>query len=258
MKKITLLLSFVACVVFANAQELIVNPGFETWTNGTSPDNWTFDKTTATLSKETTIVKNGTTSLKVVSTGTYWVTQYIPVTAGKTYTLSLNYYIGGGDGTDFRIWSNFCNISGSTYTFSPMSSADSLALKGPGGNTTTAYFPNVTGSWQSYTYNVTAPAGYSYFQFQVRTYTGSTVYLDDFSFSEKITGLSTPSAEALNVKVAGKTLTVTNSLSSSVEIFNTVGAKVQSLQLVNGSADLNLGKGLYIVRVGNKSAKIML
>lgn len=72
------------------------------------------------------------------------------------------------------------------------------------------------------------------------------------------TGISTPTADILNVSIAGKTLTVTNSPSSTVEIFNTVGAKVQTVELVNGSADLNIAKGLYIVRVGNKSAKIRL
>jgi hypothetical protein len=67
-----------------------------------------------------------------------------------------------------------------------------------------------------------------------------------------------PSADILNVSVAGKTLTVTNSSSSTAEIFNTVGVKVKTIQLVNGSADLNLAKGLYIVKVANKSAKIRL
>lgn len=72
------------------------------------------------------------------------------------------------------------------------------------------------------------------------------------------TSLSTPSADILEVSMAGNKLTVTNSPSSTVEIFNTVGAKVQSVVLTNNSADLNLGKGLYIVRVGGKSAKIRL
>ena len=62
----------------------------------------------------------------------------------------------------------------------------------------------------------------------------------------------------LDVKLAGNKLTIANASTSTVDIFNTIGAKVQSIELVNGSVDLNLSKGLYIVRVGNQSSKIML
>lgn len=71
-------------------------------------------------------------------------------------------------------------------------------------------------------------------------------------------GLPTPSADNLNIIVSGKTLTITNSPFSTVEIFNIVGTKVKTVELINGSANLNLSKGLYIVRVGNKSAKIRM
>lgn len=84
------------------------------------------------------------------------------------------------------------------------------------------------------------------------------VNLGSVSISANPSGIASLKADILDVTMAGNKLTVTNSPSSTVEIFNTVGAKVQSVELTNNSADLNLGKGLYIVRVGGKSAKIRL
>jgi len=260
MKKITLLMAFVACIAFVKAQDnLIVNPSFETWADG-KPTGWVFDKTTATLSQEASIVKSGTSALKVVTTATYWITQNIPVTAGKTYTLKLSYYIASGDGTDFRIWSNFFNGTPAAATWHTMSLADSVALKGPGGNLTTAYFPNEVGAWKSYTYDVVAPQNFTNFSFQVRTYTGSTIYLDDFSFMEKTTGLNTPTDTKLQAIVSGKNLLIKNVADGAeVEIFSTVGSKVQSSVIENGKVSIaSLNGGLYVVRSGKLTQKIRL
>lgn len=190
MKKVTLLI--VACIatLVLQAQNLLVNPGFEQWVDG-KPSGWIFDKTVATITPETTIAVTDT-SLKVVATGTYWVTQNVTVTPGKTYTLKMSYYIGAGDGTDFRIWSNFYNMSGATQVWATMTTPDSLALKGPGGNNLTAYFPNETSAWKTYQYEVVAPAGFTNFSFQVRVYSAATIYLDDFSFAEKAAPSPTP------------------------------------------------------------------
>lgn len=72
------------------------------------------------------------------------------------------------------------------------------------------------------------------------------------------TGLNPATTEKLNVSVAGKTLTITNAPSNKVEIFNIVGSKVKTVELKNNSVDLNLAKGLYLVRAGKATAKIML
>lgn len=70
--------------------------------------------------------------------------------------------------------------------------------------------------------------------------------------------VNNPSASKLSVSVANNKLTITNAPSNAVEIFNTTGAKVLASQLINGSMDLNLAKGAYIVRSGNATAKIIL
>ena len=80
--------------------------------------------------------------------------------------------------------------------------------------------------------------------------------LSDFQVA---TGLSTPSIDQLSVKVIGGRLSVENASTTTVEIYNATGARAQFGTLENGSIQLNsLAKGLYVVRVGNATAKIML
>jgi len=90
---------------------------------------------------------------------------------------------------------------------------------------------------------------------------GPTLKLDEIrvstSYNTVSTDISAPSSDILNVSIAGNKLTITNSPSSSVEIFNTVGTKVKTLQLINGSANINLEKGLYVALIGNKSTKFL-
>lgn len=78
----------------------------------------------------------------------------------------------------------------------------------------------------------------------------------DFTVS---TGFFTPSIDQLSVKVVKGMLSVENASTTAVEIYNAMGAKAQFGTLENGSIQLNsLAKGLYVVRVGNATAKIML
>jgi len=74
------------------------------------------------------------------------------------------------------------------------------------------------------------------------------------------TSFTAPNADLLTVSRSGNTLTVNNVANgSTVEIYSAVGAKVQTAQLVNSTVQLNnLSKGLYVVRVGNQSSKIMM
>jgi len=263
MKKITLLMAFVACVVFAQAQtNLLVNPSFETWTNG-APTGWTLGNASyAAVSENTSLFSEGTKSLTVTpvsaSGGTYSITQLVPVTAGKTYTLKMSYYIVTGDGTDARIWCNFKNTAGAYWK---MNLADSLAMKGPNATATAGYFPDVKGSWQTYTYDVVAPVGFETLDFTFRTYkTPALVNWDNMFVGEKTTGLNDLSAEPLQAVVSGKNLLVKNATDgSTVEIYSAVGSKVQSSVLENGQINLNdLSKGMYVVRVGKLTQKIML
>jgi len=177
----------------------------------------------------------------------------------------MDYYIENGDGTDARIWSDWCNLTGTTYTYATLSHADSVLLTEPGAGQN--YFPDVRGVWHTYTCDVTAPATtggtsnlpITSMSFQFRTYkTPAVVDWDNMYFGVKPTGLNSLAADKLEVTLAGNKLTVTNASTKDVEIFNTVGAKVQTLKLVDGSADLNLVKGVYVAKAGNQTAKIMI
>lgn len=73
------------------------------------------------------------------------------------------------------------------------------------------------------------------------------------------TFVSAPSLDAVNTKVyatAGRVVVETES-AARVEIFNTVGQAVKVVT-VNGTATINLNKGLYIVRVNGKSVKVLV
>ena len=56
----------------------------------------------------------------------------------------------------------------------------------------------------------------------------------------------------------GNKLTVNNSTDNKVDIYNVTGLKVKTLVLENNSTNLDLNKGLYIVKSGNLKSKIML
>jgi len=290
MKKITLLLSFIACVVFAQAQNLLVNPSFETWASGV-PTGWTLTTTVSgTVSQATTTAQNQTGSALQVAgpTGTYTIQQNVVPPAGastfdtnSTYKLSVSYLVTAGDGTDARVWSGLVtsapNVTPITYYAVPTTHADSLItyipIHGPGGNIVPAsgtfgndlngyLLDNRTSAvWHTYNYSFKFPTGIAQFNFAVRQYSASTVIWDNFYFGIDLSaGVSDIKADALNVSLAGKSLYVKNVTDGSiVDVYSSVGSKVQSAQLVNGAIQLNnLSKGLYIVRIGNQSSKIIL
>lgn len=272
MKKIKILFLLLLCTMFSFAQtNLLTNPSFETWTNGTAPDGWNLPVNTyATVSQNTTLFNDGISSLKVTPApvaygGTYSINQFIPVTVGKTYILKISYYIETGDGTDARIWCNFKN--GAVYlTDAEMTSAGLLEkLKGPGGSSATFYFPDVKGSWQTYTTEFVAPSGVTDFGFEFRTYKEpAIVYWDNMFFGEKITtdinaGLNDVKSN-LNLTIINKQLVISEYTKGlMLNIFTPSGVNVYSSELIEGVADIkNLGKGVYIVSYNNKTNKITI
>ncbi len=287
MKKITLLLSFIACIVLAHAQNMLVNPSFENWTSGV-PNGWTLTTTVSATTTQVSTTDPGQTgsALQVAGpTGTYTLSQTANIvpTVGTTfdtnttYKLAVSYLVTAGDGTDARVWSGFLTSAvgaSAVYLAVPTTHADSVVLynpfHGPGGNLaptagddTNGYLLDnrTSGVWHTYSYSFKFPAGVTQFNFAVRTYKASTVIWDNLYFGpDSNAGFSTPKADILSVSLSGKTLTVKNIVDgSTVDIYSTVGSKIQSAQLVNGTIQLNnLSKGMYIVRVGNLSSKIML
>ena len=290
MKKITLLLSFIACIIFAQAQNLLVNPSFETW-SANVPTGWILTTTVGgTVTQVTTTAPGQTGSALQVagSTGTYSIQQNVvpPASAAtfdtnKTYKLSVSYLVTAGDGTDARVWSGLVtSASGVTpvvYYAVPTTHADSLItyipIHGPGGNivpATGTYGNDLNGYlldnrtsavWHTYSYSFKFPAGIAQFNFAVRQYTAATVIWDNLFFGiDPNAGVSELKADLLSVSLKGNTLSVNNVTDgSTVDVYSTLGAKVQSSKLENKAIQLNnLSKGLYVVRVGNMTTKIMM
>jgi len=156
----------------------------------------------------------------------------------------------------------------------PTTHADSVVLynpfHGPGGNfnpavgdDTNGYLLDnrASGIWHTYSYSFKFPAGVTQFNFAVRSYKASTVIWDNLYFGpDSNAGFSTPKADLLSLSLVGRTLTVNNvENGSTVDIYSSLGAKVQSSKLQGSAIQLNkLANGLYIVRVGNLTSKIML
>lgn len=256
MKKIFTLMAVAAFAFSASAANLLTNGDFETWSGGL-PTGWVVG-TTATATQVTDTY--GSALSLANATATTYVTQEVACEAGKTYTIKLKYKILGGDGTDFRIWANFFKLSGTTQLWSPMTLADSLALKGPGGNTTTAYFPNELNVWKEYTYETVAPAGFDKFSFQVRMYKAATVIMDDFVFEEKVgSSINNPSLSNIKVFVSGNVLNVIGANNGAkVDIYSALGTKVKSTTVENGVVTLdNISKGIYVVRIGKESVRFV-
>ena len=174
-KLLSYLLSTVAILFFWQtgfSQNLLTNGDMESWTDATTIDGWTVS---GEIAQESTIIHGGIYSAKQVAKDKLY--QDIDVTPGKTYNISLWYYVDGGDGTDARIWSAWKDGSGSYL------SDNSDVLKGPNGT----YFTSAA-SWQNYKVSVTAPATAAKLHFEVRVYKPSSgsvaVYWDDFSVEE--------------------------------------------------------------------------
>ena len=261
MKKITLLLSFIVCVVFAQAQtNLVVNPGFETWEDASLPGaNWTPSVVSGqSFSRESTIVHSGTYSLKSTHTGASGTAKiitkpYIVITAGITYTFSFWYYADAATTNltaGLRMWGYWENPDGTNGTF------DQTGLQ------PTAYIDltNTIGTWQKYSVDITAPAGSGQLELDIRFYRNTTIYIDDVSLVTKPTGLNDPNTDALQAFVSGKNLMIKNAgEGSKVEIYSALGSKVLTSTLEDGKVSLdNLSKGLYVVRIGKKAQKFML
>ena len=197
MKKILFTVTLQLAALALPAQEMLVNGGFENWTAG-KPNGWNVTNT-INIVQNALNFNEGATSAKVinVTTGNFNINQSIAVTPGKTYSVSLSYYIQQGDGTDARLNCYFRDASNKAIKWSL---ADSLALKGPGGNG--SYFPNVLNAWKTYSYDVVAPANASTFMFYVVTGSYATVSWDNFSFKLNSTPTVYSSANALSGSIS--------------------------------------------------------
>jgi hypothetical protein len=323
MKKITLLLSFIACVVFAQAQ-LLVNENFnytvgtgivasKNWAGtGTSPSTTNPITVTASsitytgypgsgVGNEVSLANNGEDANKsfssVITSGTIYYSALVNVTAAQA---AGDYFFHIGDvptGSTFfgRVYVKQ-KVGASTLAFGILKTSGGTTVKDVAysdstlllnttyllvakvdvttGNSSLIINPTIsstepTSGWLSSTVGTTAlpTAGFSTVNLRQGSATlAATLKVDGIKVATSwaalftATGFNTTSITPLSVSAKGSILTV-NAVEegSIVDIYSAVGAKVQSSKLVNGSVQINdLAKGLYVVRVGNATAKIML
>ena len=167
MKKTLIMIAIFTMVFMVWGQtEQLLNGGFENWDDTSTPSDW--DKVES-ITQESTEIHGGNYSAKHIG-GTKDLGQYVPITGGANYTISLWYKVIPNDGTDARIWS-YWKSGGSNLT------DNAAELRGPNNS----YFDNNGGIWTNYSVTLDAPATADEFYFEVRTYSGATTYWDDFS-----------------------------------------------------------------------------
>ncbi|WP_369013403.1 T9SS type A sorting domain-containing protein [Flavobacterium anhuiense] len=97
MKSKLLLLLLLANFSFYAQTNLVPNGDFETWSVSSKPDNW-FQYFSGYISKST-VAQNGSSSINMmVASGTFNFinTEYFPVTAGKTYIVTMYHKLAKG------------------------------------------------------------------------------------------------------------------------------------------------------------------
>ncbi|ODS89516.1 MAG: hypothetical protein ABS44_04690 [Chryseobacterium sp. SCN 40-13] len=251
MKKIFTILGIVALSVGINAQELLVNPGFEA---GLAP--WAAGTTGSYTAPAivTNDAHSGTNSAAYVGvTATTGFFQNVPVVGGQSYTISF-WYKSSGDGTDSRLWSVYKNASnGAVYTTADATTDEFRTNNG--------YLPDAA-VWTKHTATMPAHADATQLDVAVRVYNNGTAYFDDFSAA--ITGsLGVMDVKTFDKEVVMNTLvndgiTFRLPMRSTVNIYTMEGRLVSSDRVSDGQTleASHLNSGYYIVIVDNGTAKI--
>ncbi len=251
MKQILLFITALFLSAGALAQNLVTNAGFEAWNNETRPTDWSKAES---VTQETTIIRSGTYSAKHTG-GTKALGQYVTLTGGKTYTVSIWYYTVENDGTDSRIWAKWADADKTLFD----NEATEAQLEGPNNK----YFPTF-GEWAEYSTTVAAPASAAFLYLEVRTYSGAITYWDDFSVTEE-------NATKINQQKAGLVTVYPNPFYSE---FSIEGAEIASVELINLAGQLvlqaegnnldkvviptiTIAKGVYMLKITDVNGKVL-
>lgn len=244
MKKIFTILS-IAAVSLVSAQNLVLNPGFETndltsWAKGPGP---AYTAPTISNSAPHTGSFNAAYTGVSATTGFY---QDIAISGGTQYTVSF-WYKATGDGTDARIWSVFKDDAANILYLAGTSSS---GIEDDALRNNNSYLDPAT-EWTQKTVTFTSPATAKVFQLAVRAYNNSTLSaFDDFSLSAgsmAVTDFSKSKYSLVKNTVVGESISFAKN--ADIQIVNTAGQVVKSAKVTEGST-LNvssLAKGTYIV-----------
>ncbi|WP_299054203.1 T9SS type A sorting domain-containing protein [uncultured Polaribacter sp.] len=245
---ITLLVLF--CFgISSSGQEMLLNGDFENWDDDNSPTSWTKVENT---SKEATEKHGGSFSAKHVG-GTKDLGQTISgIIAGDSYTITVWYKVAvEADGSDIRIWSYWKDSSNGSIS----DDATDDLIRGPNNS----YFDNNGGAWTKYEVTVIAPTNAVGFYFELRTYSGATVYWDDLSFVKNTTASVDTRNNIIGFKsypnpVTKNQLTISSNSTTKKEvvIYNLLGKKVLKTSFYGEKATIDVSSihsGIYMLRV---------
>jgi hypothetical protein len=171
-------ISFVLLTIISinsHSQNLIINPGFETWSKVNKPVGWTHVENCL---KDSSVINSGKYACihSGGSSTTSDLGQTVLITPGKRYALSLYYRTAlSSSGNGGRIWCYWKDVNGNSIT--DPATDDILRPS--------KYIRN--DSWQLFSIIITSPPGAVAFYLEVRTYSNSIVYWDDFIFEETVT-----------------------------------------------------------------------
>lgn len=234
------------------SQNLVINPGFESWSKLNKPSGWTHSENCL---KDSAIIQSGQYSCQHTG-GTSTSSdlgQTISVVPGKDYNLAFSFKTSSStSGNGARIWCYWKDGSGNNIT-DPLSDdilRPSKYLK--------------SDSWKNNCLSVTAPQAAASFYLEVRTYPNSVSYFDDFVFEEKsLTGFEEQKNAIISIypNPASGSIFIKNCENvKKYEIINLSGVVMMSSDFTNGDpAVINLEKlpaGIYIISLHTSGSVI--
>ncbi|QIY83442.1 T9SS type A sorting domain-containing protein [Chryseobacterium sp. NEB161] len=253
MKKIFTILS-IAAVSLVSAQNLLPNPGFETWTDTTTkPDGW---NATAGGTLETVNKHSGNNSIKLipVSATTNANIAAVDVAADANALYTVGYWVlDNATNSRARHWIQFRSESAN---IAPAS----------GDPFQPSTYTSDGASWVFVTAASTTPAGTTKLRFDYRVYAQNSIatdpiYLDDVTLVKGTLAVT----DVKDYDKAVQFNTVVNDqivfklpARATVNVYSAEGKLISSNRVDNGGSvnTQNLVKGAYIVTVDNGSAKI--
>lgn len=245
MKRIFLFVLLLVIVLQGSSQNLVINPGFETWTSILKPSGWSHSENSR---KDSLTILSGVYSCfhTGASSSSSDLGQTIKVIPGKEYTLSFCIRTSETTtGNGSRIWSYWKDSSGASIT--DPASDDILRPS--------KYIKST--EWKNVSMNVTAPLNADALYLEVRTYPGSSAWWDDFFLGEKTTtGISETGTGDLRIYPVPFTNTLTIDAPgniSGIDIINICGATVFSEKTEMSATAIvslpDLPDGMYFIRV---------
>ena len=175
MKRVIFFMLLINVNLLLFSQNLIVNPGFETWEKLNKPAGWT---TAQSCLIDSVSIRSGIYSCRHDG-GTKYLGQTLTVVPGTQYRLTFFYKTAiTGSGNGCRIWCYWKDSGGNNLTDI---ATDNILRP-------SKYLKSDT--WQQFSVDFASPAGSAFFYMEIRTYANSTTWLDDFDFEENISTYS--------------------------------------------------------------------